>query len=275
MEGVSGVTHPAQCRPSHPDYSRFRRLLTEEVNAAVAGALDAGATHVVVNDSHFTMTNILIEELRPEARLVSGSNKLLCQMEGLDDTFDGVFFVGYHQGDGEGDGVINHTLMSAAIRRVVIDGEVVDEALINARVAGCFGVPVALLTGDDRVCANAEAKLPGIQVAAVKRAIDRLSAEHSSVESARALIREQAGAAVRALGGDGPKPLQAPERTRFELEFRSTSAAHICMLFPGVERVGPCQVAFEHASFLDAYRNFWGLAILALSSQDGIFGLGL
>jgi D-amino peptidase len=275
MEGVSGVTHPAQCRPSHPDYGRFRRLLTQEVNAAVAGALDGGATHVVVNDAHFTMTNIVIEELHPAARLVSGSNKLLCQMEGLDETFDGVFFVGYHEGDGEGDGVINHTLMSAALRRVRIDGEVVDEALINARVAGCFGVPVVLLTGDDRVCANAEAKLPGVQVAAVKRAIDRLSAEHSSVESARELIRARAAAAVGALGDGGPKPLDAPQPVRFELEFRSTSAANICMLLPGVERVGPCQVAFEHASFLDAYRHFWGLAILGLSAQDGVFGLGL
>ena len=175
---------------------RFRRLLTEEINAAVGGALDAGATEVLVNDAHFTMTNILVEELHPGASLISGSNKLLCQMEGLDDSFEGVFFVGYHEGDGQGDGVINHTLMSAAIRRVRIDGAVADEAMINARVAGCFGVPVALLTGDDRVCTAATAAFRGIEVAPVKRAIDRLSAEHSPVEAARDLIRERATAAV-------------------------------------------------------------------------------
>jgi D-amino peptidase len=274
MEGVSGITHPAQCRPSHPDYMRFRRLLTEEINAAVGGALEAGASQVVVNDSHFTMTNILVEELHPGASLISGSNKLLCQMEGLDESFGGVFFVGYHEGDGQGDGVINHTLMSAAIRRVRIDGAVADEAMINARVASCFGVPVALLSGDDRVCAAAAAAFPGIEVAPVKRAIDRLSAEHRPVEAARDLIREKAAVAVGNLTNGGLEPLDAGGPVRFELEFRTTSAAHICMLFPGVERLGPCEIAFEHTSYLDAYKHFWGLAILGLTAQDGIFGLG-
>src|SRR5262245_16833044 len=143
MEGVCGITHLAQCRPSHPDYGRFRRLMTEEVNAAVAGAVDAGATDVLVNDSHFTMTNVVIEELHPAASLISGTNKPFCQMEGLDKSFDGVFFIGYHEGDGEGDGVVNHTLMSATIRCVRVNDLVVDEAMINARVAGSHGVPVA------------------------------------------------------------------------------------------------------------------------------------
>jgi D-amino peptidase len=275
MEGVSGITHPAQCRPSHPDYPRFRRLLTEEINAAVAGALDAGATEVVVNDAHFTMTNILIEELHAGAALISGSNKLLCQMEGLNESFHGVFFVGYHEGDGEGDGVINHTLMSAAIRRVSIDGAVADEAMINARVAGCFAVPVALLTGDDRVCSAAAGAFPGIEVAPVKRALDRLSAEHQSVEAARSLIRERAAAAVEKLKAGSLAPVDPGGPVRFEIEFRSTSAANFCTVFPGVERSGPREIAFEHASFLDAYRHFWGLAVVGLAAQDGIFGLGL
>lgn len=275
MEGVAGITHPAQTRPNHPDYGRFRRLLTQEVNAAIEGALDAGATEVLVNDAHFTMTNIVIEELHAKASLVSGSNKLLCQMEGLDESFDGVFFVGYHEGDGDGDGVVNHTLMSAAIRQVRIDDQVVDEAAINARVASCFGVPVALLTGDDRVCAAAEAAVPGIEVAPVKRAIDRLSAESRSVESARELIRQHAAAAVKAVADGGVEPLAVPRGARFEVEFRSTSAANICSLIPETERLGPREVAFRHESFLDAYRHFWGLAILGLSAQDGVFGLGL
>lgn len=275
MEGVSGITHPAQCRPSHPDYARFRRLFTAEVNAAVRGAAEAGATEVVVNDSHFTMTNLVIEEVDPAASLISGSNKLMCQMEGLDESFDGVFFVGYHEGDGEGDGVANHTLMSAVIRRVRVDGVVVDEASINARVAAVLGVPVALLTGDDRVCATADAVFPGIEVAPVKRAIDRLSAHHLSVEAARALIRERAAAAVRniarglAVADDVDGPVE------FELEFRSTSAAQLCTLFPGVERRGPTEIAFQHVSYLGAYRQFWGLAIVGMAAHDGVFGLGL
>jgi D-amino peptidase len=275
MEGVEGVTHPAQCRPTHPDYARFRKLLTEEINAAVAGAVEAGATEVVVNDAHFTMTNVLLEDLHPSASLISGSNKLLCQMEGLDDSFAGVFFVGYHEGDGAGDGVINHTLMSAAILRVSVDGVAVDEAMINARVAGCFSVPVGLITGDDRVCATASNALPGIEVAPVKRAIDRLSAEHRSATAARELIRERAAAAVRTLEAGNCKPVDSNGPCRFEVEFRSTSAANICTLLPGVERVGPCRIGFEHDSYLDAYRHFWAVSILGMSAQDGIFGTGL
>ena len=274
MEGVAGITHPAQCRPSHPDYGRFRKLFTQEVNAAVTGAIEAGASEVLVNDAHFTMTNLLIEHLHPAASLISGANKRLCQMEGLDESFAGVFFVGYHEGDGQGDGVINHTLMSSTIRRVRIDGTLVDEAMLNARVAGYLHVPVVLITGDDRVCGAAANEWPGIEVAPVKRAIDRLSAEHRSATGAHNLIRDRAAAAVGRIRNGGPAPLEAPSPCRFAIEFRTTSAANLCGLFSFVERTSPCEISFETASFLDAYRHFWGLAIVGMAAQDGVFGTG-
>jgi D-amino peptidase len=275
MEGVSGVTHPAQLRAGHPDYLRYRRLMTEEVNAAAAGALDGGATEVVVNDSHLTMTNLLIEELHPSVSLISGANKLHGQMEGLDESFGGVFFVGYHEGDGLGDGVVNHTLSSLVLRAVHINGTLVDEAGINARVAASYGVPVLLLTGDDRVCAHAERALPGVAVAPVKRAIDRLSAQHLPVDKARALISERAARATRLLAeGTAPPLVDAPAATRFDVEFRSTSAAHAGTLFPAVQRVGPRKVAFELPTFMEAFRLFWGLAIVGLAVHDGVFGQG-
>jgi D-amino peptidase len=274
MEGVSGITHPAQCRPNHADYPRFRRLMTQEVNAAVAGAVEAGATEVVVNDGHLTMTNLVIEEMHPAAALISGSNKLHGQMDGLDDTFDGVFFVGYHEGDGLGDGLINHTLSSLVLRAVHVNDDLVDEAGINARMAAAYGVPVLLLTGDDRVCTRAKAEFPGIEVAAVKRAIDRLAAESLSVESARALIAEKAAAAVRNAAGTAPFAGVDSGPTRFQLEFRSTSAAQICTLFPGIERRDPRTVAFERPTYVEAFRQFWGLVVLGLAAHDGIFGRG-
>jgi D-amino peptidase len=274
MEGVSGITHPAQCRPNHPDYGRFRRLMTEEVNAAVAGAVEAGATEVLVNDGHLTMTNVTIEDLHPAASLISGTNKLLGQMEGIDESFDGVFFVGYHQGDGQGDGVINHTHLSVALRSVRINGELADEAYINAGVAGAFGVPVALLTGDDLVCARAGERFEGITVARTKRAIDRLTAENRPVQVVRELICEKAAAATRRLAA-AEGPVAAPEGPiRFEMEFRSTSAAQICLLFGGVERVSPTAVTFERDTYLEAVRQYWGLAILGHASHDGVFGRG-
>ncbi len=274
MEGVSGVTHGAQCRPNHPDYGRFRRLLTAEVNAAIDGALAGGATEILVNDGHLTMTNIVIEELRPEADLISGSNKVTGQMEAIDETFDAVFFVGYHQGDGRGDGVISHTLMSAALRRVLVNDVEVDEAQLNARLAGSYGVPVALLTGDDLVCAAAVESFPGVVVAPVKRAIDRLAAQSLSVERSRALIRERAERATRLLAEAPPEPIAIEGPARITIEFKSTSAAHFATTIPLVERLDPTTIVIEHDSFPAAFRHFWGLATLGLSVQDGIFQPG-
>jgi D-amino peptidase len=275
MEGVAGVTHPAQCRPSHPDYQRFRRLMTQEVNAAVQGAVDGGAEHVLVNDSHFTMTNVLLEELHPCASLVSGANKTMCQLEGLDESYDGALLVGYHQGDGEGDGVVNHTLMAAAVRLVRINGQVVDEAQLNAQVAAAFGVPVVLVTGDDLVCDAASAAIPGVRTVTVKRAIDRLSAAHEPADRTQARIREEAAAAVRALATAQPQPRSVPSPARFEVEFQTTSSAKMCTLFPGVERLDPRTIAFAQSSLVAAYHYFWGLCIVAFAVRDGVFGLGL
>lgn len=274
MEGVCGITHGAQCRPTHSDYSRFRKLLTEEVNAAAQGALAGGASEIVVNDSHYMMTNLLVEDLDPSVSLISGSNKLLAQMEGIDETFGCVFFVGYHEGDGEGDGVINHTLMSSTIRRVRLNGELVDEALINAAVAADFGVPVALVTGDDRVCEFVSTRIPTVESAPVKRPTDRLSAQHLPIQAARALIRERAETAVRnASGGLPHQKLARP--VRFDVEFRSTSSANMCTLFPGVARTGPTSISIERPSAVEAYKFFWGLGIVGMAVQDGVFGSGI
>lgn len=275
MEGVCGVTHRAQCTFGHPDYPRFRRLLTEEVNAAAEGALAAGGTEVVVNDSHAMMTNLLIEKLHPEVSLIAGSNKPLCQMQGIDESFGCVFFIGYHQGDGQGDGIINHTLMSSTIREVRLNGEIVDEALINAAVAADFGVPVALITGDQQVCGAVAAQLPGIETAAVKQAIDRLSAHHLPLAQARTLIRERAHAAVKR-AGTSPLPVFAITRpVTLDVEFRSSSCANMCGCFRDVARTGPCSLRIERETMADAYRLFWGVGIVGMAVLHGVFGSGL
>jgi D-amino peptidase len=217
------------------------------------------------------MTNIVIEELHPQASLISGSNKLSAQMEGLDETFAAVFFVGYHEGDGQGDGVINHTLMSATIRRVLVNGLIVDEALINAAVAADFGVPVALLTGDERVCEHISNTIENVQTAPVKRAIDRLSAENLPVHEARRIIRERAGMAIERVRDGAIKPAAALAPVRFDVEFRLSSAAHLCTLFPVVERTGPCSIAFERPTMVEAYKLFWGLGIVGTAAMNGVF----
>ncbi|MFO7246224.1 MAG: M55 family metallopeptidase [Bacillota bacterium] len=272
MEGVCGVAAVGHVQPTHAEYQRMRRLMTADVNAAIQGALDAGATDVVVSDGHGPMTNILIEELHPAARLISGSNRLLGQMEGIDDPsgFDAVFFVGYHQREGGGDGVLNHTLIGRLVYEVRLNGEPVDEAAINGALAGAFGVPVALVTGDDAVCADAERRFEGVVTAPVKGALDRVTAVSLSLERARALIQGRAGAAVEAVRRGQVQPYRIEGPVTFEVDFKRTACARVCTLFPGVERRGPRTVAVTAGDVVTAFKQFWGCLILGLASEDGL-----
>src|SRR2546428_9782625 len=173
MEGSAGVAVAKQVQPDQKEYERFRRLMTQEANAAVEGALAGGAREVVVSDGHGPMTNILIEDLHRDARLLSGSNRLLCQMEGIDQSFAAVFFVGYHQREGGGDGILNHTLLGRIVQEVRLNGEPADEAAINGGLAGAFRVPVALVSGDTAGCAPGGRPGRGGLVGPVKGGVGR------------------------------------------------------------------------------------------------------
>src|SRR5256712_9311550 len=173
MEGIAGVAAAKQVQPDQKEYERFRRLMTQEANAAVEGALAGGGREVVVSDGHGPMTNILVEELHQDARLLSGSNRLLCQMEGIDQTFAAVFFIGYHQREGGGDGILNHTLLGRIVQEGRLNGEPADEAAINGGLAGGFGVPLALVSCGTAGFAPARRRLPGALVAPVKEGLER------------------------------------------------------------------------------------------------------
>jgi D-amino peptidase len=270
MEGITGVAAAKHVQPGEKDYDRFRRLMTQDANAAIEGALSAGATEVVVSDGHGPMTNIMIEELHPASRLLSGSNKLLGQMEGIDRGFDAVFLVGYHQREGGGDGILNHTFIGRIVQEIRIDGEPTDEALVNAGLAGAFGVPVALVTGDSAVCAEAERRLPGVVTAPVKEAFDRYVGLSLGVERARALIRERAAQAVRAVQAGRVRPQRPPSPVTFEVDFKRTAPAHMATLFPGVERRGPRTIAVTDADYVRAFKLMWGCLIVGMASAEGI-----
>ncbi len=158
MEGVAGVVHEDQTDPVDPrhagEYNRFRRLMTREANAAGEGALAAGATRVLVNDSHWLMRNLLAEELHPAAELLSGGPKARSMVEGVDLGFDAAMFVGYHAMAGAARAVIDHTYTSI-VHEVKLNGRPAGELAINAALAGIHGVPVALVSGDQALAAEA------------------------------------------------------------------------------------------------------------------------
>ncbi|HEX6508094.1 MAG TPA: M55 family metallopeptidase, partial [Chloroflexota bacterium] len=199
VEGVAGIAGWHQISPGSEDYAVGRELMVGEVNAAIEGALSAGATRIVVNDSHSRMTNILPAALHPSARLISGHFKPMYMLQGLDDSFDAAFFVGYHGAMGEPEAILSHTYNPRAIWEAKVDGRIVGEIGINALVCEYFGVPVRLVTGDQITALEARDVLPGAHVAEVKRSFGRYSAESMSPRDARITIRREAAASLQAV----------------------------------------------------------------------------
>src|SRR5262249_22972140 len=197
MEGTAGVTDWDQVLPQHQDYGRFRRLMTEEVNAAILGALEAGAKEIVVNDSHGPMRNLLIEELHPQAQLLSGAAKPHSMMQGIDASYDAVFFTGYHAAGGTQNAILDPSDSSLLVRQIKLGSLVVGEAGLNAGLAGHFKVPVALVSGDATAVAQAKKLLPQVEAVAVKEAVGRLAARSYQPVEARRRIKEGATRALK------------------------------------------------------------------------------
>jgi D-amino peptidase len=271
MEGITGVAIGKHCNPSESDYQRFRRLMTKDVNAAIEGAASVGATEFFVVDSHGPMTNIIIEDLDPRAELISGSNRHFCQMEGIDTGFDGAFFIGYHAREGGEDGVINHTVMGVAVTELRCNGKVVGETGLNAGLAGAFGVPVALVAGDNVVAAEAREILGDVQTAVVKQAINRHSARLLSVRNSQETIREQAAEAVYRLKEGAFQPYAVPGPVTFEVVFKTTDAAHMAALFPCNRRIGSKTISITAEDYPTAFKQLWGTLIIGAKTMGGVF----
>jgi len=264
MEGTAGVTDWDQVMPDKPDYARFRRLMTEEVNAAILGALEGGAKEIVVNDSHNTMRNLLIEELHPQAQLISGSPKPRSMMQGIDNTFDAAFFTGYHAAAGTQDGILDHTYSSASVRQIKLGNLIVGEAGLNAALAGYFKVPVALVTGDVTAVAQTKKLLPQVEAVAIKEPIGRLAARSYQPVEARRRIKEGATRALKR--AKDLKPLILPRPLTIELEWAYTAMADRCMLIPGTTRVHPRTVAYKARDVEQAFSVTMACLVLARST---------
>lgn len=262
MEGTAGIVDWDQCRGPGTPYEDGRALLLDEVNAAIDGAVNAGATHVLVNDSHSTMRNLDPGTLHGGASYLSGRHKPMYMMEGLDDSFDAVLFVSYHGSMGSA-GVLSHTYNPGAVGEVRIGGVVAGESGINALVAAAYGVPVVLVTGDQNVGPEAEPFCPGIEVVEVKRSVTRFAAEslHPSVACDR--IRAGAQAAVARAGDLAPPSFGTP--VEVEVDFLTADLAEMATWVNGVARVAARTVRITDADPLAAYRTFITLIALTRS----------
>ena len=252
MEGISGVSGSDQTAAGQPEYGRSRKLMAEDANAAIRGAFNGGATEVLVNESHGSQRNLLPEDLDPRARLISHSFKRHGMMEGLDDSFHAVIFVGYHAKAQAPRGLFAHT-GSGVVRDLRINGDSVGEGGMNALLADWFGVPVVMVTGDDAAVDEVKARVPGIRGVAVKRAINVNAVEMKPLRQARQEIEEAAAAAVKAITGAKGTPKRAAQY-RVELQYNNFTYPEIATAFGEIDLVSPNTVGFTRKTMPEAYR---------------------
>lgn len=262
MEGIAGIVNSDQVTMGGNDYNMARKWMTEEANAAILGALDAGATEIVVNDSHSTMRNLIAGDINPAARLITGSPKTLGMMQGIDETFDAVIFIGYHARAGSADGVLDHTYSGAAVHALRVNGKEIGETELNALIAGHFNVPVVMVAGDATLCAQVKQSLGSeVVTTETKEAIGRYAAKTLVPSEAQKQIRTNTATALKKPGNFKPYKMDAPFVV--EIDFLYSNQAENAALVPGVERVSARTVRYTQPDFISAFRMFRALVTLA------------
>jgi D-amino peptidase len=258
MEGITGVVSQSHTDPTHAEYQRFRKLMTADANAAIEGAAAGGATDIVVNDSHANMDNILIEELNPAARLISGSPKTFSMMEGVSADVDAVFFVGYHARAGSAPAIHDHT-WTGSIFNATLNGKPMGEIMLNAALAGHFGVPVALVTGDQLATAEARELLGNIETVTVKIAVGRNAANCLPPAKTAPIIKQAAQKALERKH----TPLVVPAPITLGVEFWRSVQAERAELVPGAKRTGPRSIEWVGQDMAAVYRTWRAITTLA------------
>ena len=265
FEGVAGIVDWDQIMVGSHDYDLGRRLLLGELNAAIDGAGEAGATEFLVNDSHSSMRNLEPDLLHGRAALLTGKHKPMYMMEGLDSSFDAIFFLGYHGSIGASQAVLSHSYNPRAIWEARINGEIAGETAINALVAAHYQVPIALVTGDEVTCTEAAWLHPAPHTVTVKRSVSRYAAESLHPDVARERILEGARAALTSARPSTEPSFSAP--TTLELTFITADMAEMAAWLHGVELVGGQSRTVRYTSDqpLDIFRTFVTIVMLTRS----------
>jgi D-amino peptidase len=269
MEGATGVTWPADVLPGTPQWERCRHLFTSDVSAAVAGFFDGGADEVLINEAHWTMRNLLLEQLDDRAQMITGRHKTLSMVEGVQrGDVDGIAFIGYHTGAGT-EGVLAHTYLPNSITGVWADGVRASEGLLNSLVVAEFGVPVILVTGDDRTIEDAKGYAPESLGVAVKDYVSRYSAvcrtPGRTAADIRAAAREAVALAVRT------RPLPPQEHT-MELEFDAEHLVGAATVVPGLRPAGERRVSYTSPDMYEAIRTFKAVTTIVSAAVEEQYG---
>jgi D-amino peptidase len=260
MEGITGLVDHTHVDSTKHNYERSRMIMTEETNTVVTAAFDYGCSEVIVNDSHSKMNNLLIEKLHPQTQLITGDVKPFSMVQGLDHTYSGAMFLGYHA-RASFPGVMSHSMIFA-VRNMYINDVAVGELGFNAYVAGYYQVPILLVAGDDRTAAEAEELIPGVTTAIVKQAISRSAALSFTPQKTQQLLQEKT---IQALQNNKVKPLTPPKHPLLAIEFANYGQAEWANVMPGTEIIaGTTTVRFQAKDILEAYQAMLVMTELAM-----------
>ncbi len=253
MEGITGVVNWEETSREGKDYDYFRRIMTQEANAAVEGAIAGGAETIVVRDSHGSARNILPDMLHRRARLIrEWSGGPLSMMEGIDESFDAVIFIGYHAKAGTPDALLEHT-MTGNVMDISINGVSLPEAGVNALIAGHFDVPVAFVAGDMAICEQCLGMFGDVGWAAVKEGIGGAAINHHP-EVSRDMIRRGVTEALQNLDRFEPYRLQSPYTMVLTLKEETT--VYPGQYYPGAERTGDWELTYRSDDIMEVVLAF-------------------
>jgi D-amino peptidase len=252
MEGVVGVVTGDQLGPSGFEYQKAREWLTGEVNAAIRASKAAGATEIVISDSHGNGENILLDLLPPDVRVVRAWPRPLAMMEGIDESFDAAIFIGYHASTTNPRGVRAHTMSSSTLTAIRLNGVAVPEAVLNAAIAGHFGVPVVMISGDDAIVEEARSQLGEVEGAVLKWTYGFHSALTVMPEEARERIEEKVSAALSRLDTFQPYRIEGP--IEMEVSFKNYLAAELLAYLPIVDRVDSHTISYTGSNMVEISR---------------------
>ncbi|MEX2271788.1 MAG: M55 family metallopeptidase [Vicinamibacterales bacterium] len=258
MEGVAGAVTGEQLGPTGFEYGRFREFMTKEALAAVDAAKAAGATEILVADSHGNGQNLLIDQFPADVRIIRSWPRRLGMMAGVDDNIDAAIFIGYHAGTNNPTGVRAHTFSSANLTRVAVNGTNVTEGSWNAAIAGHFNVPVVMMSGDDAAIAEVRKAVGNIEAAETKRSLGFHSASTLTPQASYALIGERVKAALARRGNF--KPYKLPGPVTVDVTFKNYMPAEVLAYLPMFERTDSHSIRFRAKDMAEAsmIMNFIG-----------------
>lgn len=263
MEGITGVTDWNHVIPGKPDYNRFRKLMTSDVNAAIEGCFDAGVDKVIVSDGHAYGYNLLIEELDSRAILFSGNSSPFSMVQGIEQNIDCVIFVGYHAKAGTSNAILDHTWSSKRIQNLYINGEIAGETALNAALCAHFDAPVIMVTGDQALCKEAKELIDNIETVEVKKSFGRSSAACLSPLTTFDLIRNSAQVAIKRFVKNDFKPHKLNTPVSITIDFSTSQMAEKAAQLPWTDRTSPRTIHFESKDMVTAYITFQAVVSLA------------